>query len=140
MRGQFLATSPLSSLQSSPLGHTLTLASSRFSLGDGGGKPYLLRWVYCLLVWGGQTPRDFLRQQPVDGGLRVILGASLQCQGPVAWLSPPQTEAEVLYLPQSELADCNSVGPATHPLVKVSPLQESLVEAPLSVIHLSWRC
>ena len=53
MRGQFLETSLLSCLWSSPLGHTLTLASCSFSLGDGRGKPYLLRWVYCLLIWGG---------------------------------------------------------------------------------------
>ena len=50
-RGWFLATSPLSRLWSPPCGHTL--ASSRFSLGDWGSKPYLLRCVYCLLVWGG---------------------------------------------------------------------------------------
>ena len=53
MRGLFPVTSLLPGLQSSPLGHTLTLASSSFSLGDGRGKPHLLRWVYCLLVWGG---------------------------------------------------------------------------------------
>ena len=53
MRGLFPATSLLSGLWSSPLGHTLTLASSSFSLGDGRGKPHLPRWVYRLLVWGG---------------------------------------------------------------------------------------
>ena len=53
MRGRLLSTSLLSSLWSSPLGHTLTLASRSFSLGDGRGKPYLSRWVYHLLVWGG---------------------------------------------------------------------------------------
>ena len=53
MRGQFLVTSLLSSLWSSPLSHTLTLASRSFSLGDRRGKPYLPRWVYCLLIWGG---------------------------------------------------------------------------------------
>ena len=62
-------TSLLSGLWSSPLGHTLTLAGRSFSLGDGRGKPYLLRWVYHLLVWGGlDVPRDFLRQWMVDGG------------------------------------------------------------------------
>ena len=87
-----------------------------------------------------ESPRDFLRQQPVDRGPRVILGVSLWCQVAVAWLSLEQTETEAPYLPQPELAVCNSVGLATHPLVKALPLQESLVEAPLSVIHLSWRC
>ena len=53
MRGLFPATSLLSGLWSSPLGHTLTLASSSFSLGDRRGKPHLPRWVYHLLVWGG---------------------------------------------------------------------------------------
>ena len=53
MRGLFLATSLLPGLWSSPLSHTLTLASCSFSLGYGRGKPHLLRWVYCLLVWGG---------------------------------------------------------------------------------------
>ena len=53
MRGRFLVTSQLSSWWSSPLGHTLTLASHSFSLGDGRGKPYLPRWMYHLLVWGG---------------------------------------------------------------------------------------
>ena len=62
-------------------------------------------------------PCDFLRQRPVDGGPRVVLGTSLQHQMPVAWLSPVQTEAEVPYLPQHELAGCNSVRPATHPSV-----------------------
>ena len=52
-RGLFPVTSLLSGLWSSPLGNTLTLASSSFSLGDGRGKPYLPRWVYRLLVWGG---------------------------------------------------------------------------------------
>ena len=42
MRVQFLVTSLLSSLWSSPLSHTLTLASHSFSLGDGRGKSYLL--------------------------------------------------------------------------------------------------
>ena len=87
-----------------------------------------------------ELPCDFLRRQPVDGGLRVILGASLWHQVPMAWLSLVWTEAKVPYLPQPELAGCNSVGLATHPLVKALPLQESLVEAPLSTIHLSWRC
>ena len=49
-RGLFPLTSLLSGLWSSPLSHTLTLASSSFSLGDGRGKPHLLRWVYRLLV------------------------------------------------------------------------------------------
>ena len=53
MKGLFPVTSLLSGLWSSPLGHTLTLASSSFSLGDGRGKPHLPRWVYHLLVWGG---------------------------------------------------------------------------------------
>ena len=53
MRGLFPVTSLLSGLWSSPLGHTLTLASSSFSLGDRRGKPHLPRWVYHLLVWGG---------------------------------------------------------------------------------------
>ena len=87
-----------------------------------------------------ESPHDFLRQQPVDGGPRVILGTSLWCQVPMAWLSLAWTEAKVPYLPQPELAGCNSVGPVTHPLVKVLPLQGSLVEAPLLAIHLSWRC
>ena len=87
-----------------------------------------------------ELPRDFLRWRLVDGGLRVILGTSLQCQVPMAWLSLAQTEAKVPYLPQPELAGCNSAGQVTHPLVKVLPLQESLVEALVSAIHLSWRC
>ena len=53
------------------------------------------------------VPRDFLRQRPVDGGPRVMLGASLWHQVPVAWLSLARTEAEVPYLPQHELAGCN---------------------------------
>ena len=53
MIGLFLVTSLLPGLWSSPLGHTLTLASSSFNLSDGRGKPHLLRWVYCLLVWSG---------------------------------------------------------------------------------------
>ena len=53
MRGLFLVTFLLPGLWSSPLSHTLTLASSSFSLGDRRGKPYLPRWVYRLLVWGG---------------------------------------------------------------------------------------
>ena len=53
-RGLFPATSLLPGLWSSPLSHTLTLASCSFCLGDGRGKPHLLRWVYCLLVWGGR--------------------------------------------------------------------------------------
>ena len=53
MRGLFPATSLLPGLWSSPLGHTLTLASCSFSLGDGTGKPHLPRWVYRLLGWGG---------------------------------------------------------------------------------------
>ena len=54
MRGLFLATSLLPGLWSSPLGHTLTLASCSFHLGDGRSKPHLPRWVYHLLVWGGR--------------------------------------------------------------------------------------
>ena len=53
MRGLFPATSLLPGLWSSPLGHTLTLASCSFSLVDGRGKPHLPRWVYHLLVRGG---------------------------------------------------------------------------------------
>ena len=53
MRDLFPATSLLPGLWSSPPGHTLTLASGCFSLGDGRGKPHLLRWVYRLLVGGG---------------------------------------------------------------------------------------
>ena len=53
MRGQLLVTSLLSSLWSSPPSHTLTLASGSLSFGDRRGKPYLLRWVHYLLVWGG---------------------------------------------------------------------------------------
>ena len=53
MRGLFLVTSLLPGLWSSPLDHTLTLASCSFCLGDGRSKPHLPRWVYCLLVWGG---------------------------------------------------------------------------------------
>ena len=60
---------------------------------------------------------DFLRQRLVDRGPRIVLGASLWHQVPVAWLSPVWTEAEVPYLPQHELAGCNSVRPATHPSV-----------------------
>ena len=52
-RDLFPVTSLLPGLWSSPLGHTLTLASCSFSLGDGRGKPHLPRWVYRLLVWGG---------------------------------------------------------------------------------------
>ena len=53
MRGRLLVTSLLSSLWSSPLGHTLTLASGSLSFGDRRDKPYLPRQVHCLLVWGG---------------------------------------------------------------------------------------
>ena len=53
IRGQFLATSLLPSLWSSPPSRTLTLASGSLSFGGRRGKPYLLRWVHCLLVWGG---------------------------------------------------------------------------------------
>ena len=53
MTGLFPVTSLLPGLWSSPLSHTLTLASCSFCLGDGRSKPHLLRWVYCLLVWGG---------------------------------------------------------------------------------------
>ena len=53
MRGLFPATSLLPGLWSSPLSHTLTLASCSFSLGDGRGKPHLPRWVYHLLVRDG---------------------------------------------------------------------------------------
>ena len=53
MRSLFPVTSLLPGLWSSPLGHTPTLASCSFSLGDGRGKPHLPRWVYWLLVWGG---------------------------------------------------------------------------------------
>ena len=60
------------------------------------------------------VPLDFLRQWPADGGPRVVLGASLQCQVPMAWLSLAWTEAEVPYLPPHELAGCNSGRPATH--------------------------
>ena len=58
----------------------------------------------------------------------------------MAWLSLAWAEAEVPCLPQPELAGCNSVRPATHPSVKVFPLQENLVEALLLTIHLSWGC
>ena len=71
------------------------------------------------------VPHDALRQQPVDGGLRVIPGTSLQCQVSEAWLSLLYTGAEVLYLPQHGLADCKSMGSATSPLVKMLLLQES---------------
>ena len=114
MKGRFLATSLLSSLWSSPLSHTLTLASSSFSLGDGGGKPHEVGVPPAGMGWL-DVPRDFLRQRPVDGGPRVILVASLQCQVPVAWLSLVRTEAKVPYLPPHELAGCNSGRPATHP-------------------------
>ena len=77
-----------------------------------------------------ESPRDFLRQWLVDGGLRVILGGSWWHQVPVAWLSPEQAGARVPYLPQPELAGCNSVRPVTHPLVKVFLLQENLVGGP----------
>ena len=80
---------------------------------------------------------DFLRWSPVDGWLRVILGASSWCQVPVAWLSPAQTEAEVPDLHQPEPAGCDPLGPVIHPSVKALPLQESLVEATLLAIHLS---
>ena len=50
MRGLFPVTSLL---PASPLGHTLTLASCSFSLGDARGKPHLPKWVYRLLVQGG---------------------------------------------------------------------------------------
>ena len=123
-------------------GHTLTLASagSSFSLGDWGQTlpaeagipPAGMGWL--------ESPRDFLRWQPVVGWLGVIPGASLRCQVPMAWLSPARAEAEVPYLHQSEPAGYNSLGPETHTLVKALPLQESLVEAPLLAIHLSWRC
>ena len=59
---------------------------------------------------------------------------------PVAWLSPEQAGAGVSYLPQPKLLGCNSVRLVTHPSVKAFSLQENLVEAPLLVIHLSWRC
>ena len=58
----------------------------------------------------------------------------------MAWLSLAWAESKVPYLPQPELAGCNSVGPVTHPSVKAFPLQENLVEALLLMIHLSWRC
>ena len=54
MRGLFPVTSLLPGLWSSPLGHTLTLASCSFCLGDGRNKPHLPRWVYRQLVWGGR--------------------------------------------------------------------------------------
>ena len=53
MRGLFPVTSLLPGLWSSPLGHTLTLASCSFSLGYERSKPHLPRWVYHLLIWGG---------------------------------------------------------------------------------------
>ena len=53
MRGLFPVTPLLPGLWSSPLSHTLTLASCSFRLGDGIGKPHLPRWVYRLLVQGG---------------------------------------------------------------------------------------
>ena len=53
MRGWLLVTSLLPSLWSSPLSHTLTLASGSLSFGGRRGKPYLPRQVHCLLVWGG---------------------------------------------------------------------------------------
>ena len=52
MRGLFPMTSLLPGLWSSPLSHTLTLASCSFRLGDGRGKPHLPRWMYHLLVRG----------------------------------------------------------------------------------------
>ena len=143
MRNWFLTTSTLPRLWSPSNCHTLTLASasSSFSLGDWGGQtlPAKAGVLPAGMGWL-ESPRDFLRQRPVDGWLAVILGTSLRCQVPVAWLSLAWAEAKVPYLPQPELAGCNSVGPVTHPLVKELPLQESLVEAPVLVIHLSWRC
>ena len=87
-----------------------------------------------------ELPHDFLRRRPVDGGLRVILGASWWHQVPVALLSPAWAGADVPYLHQPELAGGNSVRPATHPSVKAFHLQENLVEVLLLKIHLSWRC
>ena len=52
VRGLLLVTSLLPSLWSSTLGYTLTLASGSLSFGGRKDKPYLLRWMHCLLVWG----------------------------------------------------------------------------------------
>ena len=87
-----------------------------------------------------ESPHDFLRWRPVDGWLRVVLGASWWHQVPVALLSLVWAGADIPYLHQPELAGCNSVRPVTHPLVKVFLLQENLVEVLLLKIHLSWRC
>ena len=54
IRGLFPVTSLLPGLWSSPLSYTLALASCSFCLGDGRSKPHLPRWVYRLLVWGGE--------------------------------------------------------------------------------------
>ena len=55
------------------------------------------------------VPLDFLRQQLVDGGLRVVAGTSLWHQAPVAQPSLAQTEADIPGLPQHAPVGCSPV-------------------------------